>query len=77
MQRLFVFACLLSVASAFMAAPAVRPAVARSAVAPTMIAEHTNTVAEASSLLALSIPIPAYSPAKAFVMMFSNVLIIW
>ena len=41
-----------------------------------MLAEHANTVAEASQLLALSIPIPAFSPAKAFVMMFSNVLII-
>jgi len=35
-----------------------------------------STVADASTLLALSIPIPAYSPAKAFVMMFSNVLMI-
>merc|ERR1712227_413901 len=44
-------------------------------VAPQMVVEPA-AVDAASQLLALAIPIPAYTPAKAFVMMFANILII-
>jgi hypothetical protein len=73
--------CLLSVASAFsVATPAMRPAAARAvatrAVAsPNMVVDPSSI--DASTLLALALPIPAYSPVKAAIMMFSNVLIIW
>jgi len=74
-----LMAC-LAVCSAFTAAPTLRPASSHAALASraataSMVVEP-STVADASTLLALSIPIPAYSPAKAFVMMFSNILII-
>jgi len=35
-----------------------------------------STIDAATSLVALALPIPAFSPAKAFIMMFSNILII-
>merc|ERR1711967_55657 len=43
--------------------------------APLMVVEPSSLDA-ASQLLALSIPIPAYTPAKAFVMIAANVLVI-
>ena len=52
--------------------------VSRAAAAPAMVAEHADALSSASTLLALGgpLPIPAFTPAKAFIMMFSNILII-
>jgi len=83
MQRLIVLSALFAVASAFTAGPAMRPSAshavaARQITAPNMVVEPA-TVDAASSLIAasaLSLPIPAYSPAKAFIMIFSNLLVI-
>ena len=82
--NLLCFACLVASASAFVAAPlaagrgAIAPRLA-TAVAPTMVVEHLQTIDAATQLLAegqLQIPIPAFTPAKAFLMIFCNVLII-
>merc|ERR1719261_336936 len=51
------------------------PAAVRAVAAPSMALEPSSIEA-ASSLLAIGIPIPAFTPAKAFIMMFSNILII-
>ena len=79
MLRIVFLALLIAVAEGFVATPAARMSprapVAHSVAAPTMVLEPSSIDA-ASSLLALGIPIPAFTPAKAFIMMFSNVLII-
>ena len=79
MRALLVLSALAS-ASAFVATPmrsaAMRPAAAASlASAPTMLVDPASVDAT-TALVALSLPIPAFSPAKAFIMMFSNILII-
>ena len=79
MRALLVLSAVAS-ASAFVATPmrpaAMRPAAATNlASAPTMLVDPSSVDAT-SALVALSLPIPAYSPAKAFIMMFSNILII-
>jgi len=40
------------------------------------MALEPSAIDAASSLMALALPIPAFTPAKAFIMMFSNILII-
>lgn len=70
----------LATASAFVAtpmrAPAMRPAAASLASSPTMVVDPT-AVDLPSTLMAMQIPIPAYSPAKAGLMMFCNILMIY
>ena len=80
MRALLVLSAVAS-ASAFVATPmrpaAMRPAAAANlASAPTMLVDPTSAVDATSALVALQLPIPAYSPAKAFIMMLSNILII-
>merc|ERR1719197_730183 len=79
MRTIAVLALFLAVAEAFVATP-LRPAALRAPVAPAtaapVMALEPSTIDAASSLLALGIPIPAFTPAKAFIMMFSNILII-
>jgi len=72
---------LLAAAAAFTAAPMRAPAASRAlasraVAAPSMVVEPSSAI-DATTLLALSIPIPAFSPAKAFVMMISNLIIIF
>ena len=79
MLRSLVFALCVASASAFVASPlaagrGATPAL-RSA-APVALVEHAPTVDAASQLLALGLPIPAFTPAKSILMMFCNVLII-
>jgi len=77
MQTLFL-AVVLGSASAFVASPVIRPMHAPAAAVsapPTMLLDPVTTL-DTTSLLALALPIPAYSPAKAFIMMFSNILVI-
>ena len=78
MLRALLLAVAAASASAFSVVTpvtaAVRPVVAAKA-APLMVLEPTSLDA-ASQLLAMSIPIPAYTPAKAFVMIAANVLVI-
>merc|ERR1719460_365990 len=77
-MRSFVLLALIASASAFVASP-VRPAMRAPAAvssAPAQMALEPTSIEAASSLLALGLPIPAFTPAKAFIMMFSNILII-
>ena len=58
-----------------------RPAVMRPTMAaPVQMSLDPVTAADSAShatqLLALALPIPQFNPAKAFIMMFSNILII-
>ena len=78
LRSLVVALCVAS-ASAFVASPLAAGRVAAPALrsaAPVALVEHAPTVDAASQLLALGLPIPAYTPAKAILMMFCNVLII-
>merc|ERR1719198_959288 len=65
-------------AAAFTATPLLpsRAAVARPApvASPTMVVEPSSL--DSSLLLALQLPIPAFTPAKSILMMFCNLLII-
>ena len=77
LRGLVVALCVAS-ASAFVASPLVagRGAVALRSAAPLALVEHVPTVDAASQLLALGLPIPAFTPAKSILMMFCNILII-
>ena len=78
-MRSLMLLALVGAASAFVATPlaptrgavALRPAVA----APSMLIEP-QTVDSATQLMALALPIPAFTPAKGLLMMFCNILII-
>eukprot|EP00327_Prymnesium_parvum_P008475 CAMPEP_0182816536 /NCGR_PEP_ID=MMETSP0006_2-20121128/10989_1 /TAXON_ID=97485 /ORGANISM="Prymnesium parvum, Strain Texoma1" /LENGTH=131 /DNA_ID=CAMNT_0024942833 /DNA_START=29 /DNA_END=424 /DNA_ORIENTATION=- len=69
---------LLPTCSAFMVTPVVpqRMPVVRTAPATVQMAIEPSAVDAASQMLAMQIPIPAYTFSKAFIMIFSNVLII-
>ncbi|KOO30006.1 hypothetical protein Ctob_009433 [Chrysochromulina tobinii] len=82
MLRHAVLAAVIAVCSGFNVAirPAASHALASRAVAPTMLVEHLPAIDAASQLVAaqgLVLPIPAFSPAKAFVMMFFNIITIF
>ena len=78
MLRRILLIALLAAAEAFVATP-MRP-VTRAPAAPAMTAPtmalEPSSIDAATSLIALGLPIPAFTPAKAFIMMFSNILII-
>merc|ERR1712087_268248 len=76
-RMLLVLAGLASV-SAFMVNSLATPAARRLSVAsaPPQMALDVSGVDAATQLLALQIPIPAYTPAKAFVMIASNIFVI-
>merc|ERR1712087_344177 len=76
-RMLLVLAGLAS-ASAFMVNSLATPAARRLSVAsaPPQMALDVSGVDAATQLLALQIPIPAYTPAKAFVMIASNIFVI-
>lgn len=67
---LLVLAALAAVAEAFVATPmrpaALRASVAPAVAAPSMVLEPTSVDA-ATTLLAIGLPIPAFTPAKAFI----------
>ena len=69
-RSLLVLAALLAVAEAFVATP-MRPAALRASVAPAVAAPsmvlEPSSIDAASSLLALGLPIPAFTPAKSFI----------
>ena len=71
-QRILLAFALLAAAEAFVATPmrpvAPRVPAMRAVAAPSMALEP-STIDSASSLLALGIPIPAFTPAKAFISM--------
>merc|ERR1719389_1417544 len=72
-------AAVFALASRGRKAPAISTDVVRRSAAPTMVIDPSHAVDAASTLVAagsLSIPIPAFSPAKAFVMASSNLAII-
>lgn len=79
-MRSLMLLALIGAASAFVATPlapsrgaiALRPAAA----APSMLIEPQTAVDSATQLMALVLPIPAFSPAKGLLMMFCNILII-
>merc|ERR1719396_162197 len=79
MLRSLVVALCVASASAFVASPlaAGRGATpAPRSAAPVALVEHAPTVDAASQLLALGLPIPAFTPAKSILMMFCNILVI-
>ena len=78
MKASFLVLALVGSASAFVATPlrATRGAVAVRPAAPNMLVEHVDTLDSVSQLMAMQIPIPAYSLPKGLLMMFCNILII-
>merc|ERR1719198_26523 len=76
--RVLAVLALVASCSAFVATPVLpqRTQVARAAPISTQMVVEPSSLDLVSQQLALVLPIPAYSPAKAFIMMFSNILII-
>jgi hypothetical protein len=70
-MKSFFLALFVACASAFSPMPAVRPAAARAAVSTRAVAAPTMVepagIEAASELLALGIPIAAFTPAKSFI----------